>query len=380
MRILLHCIYYPPEVGGLESHVAGLAAGLVARGHEVRVVTSRSLPGTPVEEEREGVRIRRTPFPARTPTGWVGHALGSMPITGRWADWAEVLHAQAFPSIVPVGVAAGVRNRPWLASLHTSHFLRRARQRRWRPVLRRLVRWPRHVLAASVEIAEVARGLAPEVRVEALPNGVETDRFRPVSPAFPAGPGERVVVVPRRLVPKNGVEHLVRAVPQIVAAVPGARFLLIGDGPERGRLEALAASLGVGEAVRFLGARPHTEMPALLASGEIAVLPSLMEATSVAALEAMACELPVVATQVGGLPELVDGEVGRLVPPGDPGALAEGVVALLGDGDLAEMGRRARVRVEARWSNDRLVERHLTIYEDLVAGRSVRPPGPEGRN
>lgn len=372
MRVLLHCIYYPPEVGGLESHVAALAEGLVARGHEVRVVTSHSRPGLATEEEVRGVLVRRTPLPRRSPAGWAAHALGSIPATLRWARWAEVLHAQAFASVLPVGTAATLTRRPWAASFHTSHFLVLAEREFWDGLLRSFVRWPDHALAASREIALVAEGLARNRRVEAVTNGVETERFRPVPPAFPPAEGERHLLVPRRLYPKNGVEYLVRALPMICAEVPRVRALIVGDGPERGRLEALARELKVSDRIDFLGAVPHDQMPGILASGEIAIFPSLMEATSVAALEAMACEKPVLATNVGGLPEIVDSQVGGLVPPADPEGLAKGVVALLRDPHLGEKGRLARQRVVSQWSNARLVDRHLEIYSDLIAGRAVR--------
>jgi len=375
VKVLVHCVYYPPEIGGLESHVAGLAEELVSRGHQVRVVTSRSRPDLPKSETRNGVQVIRTPLHSRTPGGWAAHAIGSIPTTVRQARWADVLHAQTFASALPVGLAALLARKVWVTSFHTSHFLARAERPGWQPVLRALVRWPDHALAASSEIAQVGERLAPGTRVEALVNGVDTDTFRATAPTFPRGEGERWVVVPRRLVEKNGVEFLVRAVPDILRAIPQARFLIIGDGPERPALALLAEELGVDAAVTFLGARPHDEMPGLLCSGEIAILPSLMEATSVAALEAMACERPVVATRVGGLPEIVDDEVGALVAPGDPEALARGVVGLLEGCDLAGMGRRARERVVTRWSNDRLVERHIAIYQDLLAGRPVGEPG-----
>jgi len=375
VKVLVHCVYYPPEIGGLESHVAGLAEGLVSRGHEVRVVTSRSRPDLPASEMRNGVRVIRTPLPSRTPSGWAAHAIGSIPATVREARWADVLHAQTFASSLPVGLAASLTRKVWVTSFHTSHFLARADRPGWKPILRALVRWPDHALAASSEIAQVGEGLAPGTRVEALVNGVDTGVFRATAPTFPRGEGERWLVVPRRLVAKNGVEFLVRAIPDILRAIPQARFLVIGDGPERRSLELLAEELGVDSALTFLGARPHDEMPGLLSSAEIAILPSLMEATSVAALEAMACERPVVATRVGGLPEIVDDEVGALVAPGDPQALARGVVGLLEGCDLAGTGRRARERVVTRWSNDRLVERHIAIYQDLLAGRPVSEPG-----
>jgi glycosyltransferase involved in cell wall biosynthesis len=263
-----------------------------------------------------------------------------------------------------------------VATFHTSHFLVRAQQRRWKPILRRLVAWPAHALAASTEIALVAEALAPGTRVEPVTNGVETDRFRPVEPSHPAEPGVRQVIVPRRLFPKNGVEFAVRALPIVAALVPGVRFLFVGDGPERARLEALAAELGVADRARFLGALPHDAMPGMLSSAEVAVFPSLMEATSVAALECMACGLPVVASNVGGLPEIVDAEVGALVPPADPEALAQAIVATLDRPDRVEAGVRARRRVVDHWSNDRLVERHLEIYRALL-GLPESAPAPE---
>ncbi len=366
VRVLLHCLYYVPEVGGLESHVRGLAEGLVRRGHEVRVVASRSRPELRREEEIGGVRVRRTWLPARSPSGWILYAAASIPATRSWARWADVIHAQSFACVPPAGIGARSAGRPWVASFHTSHFLQRAKKPRWAPVLRRLVRWPDRALAASEEIARVAEALAPGVQVEALTNGVDTDVFVPRRAATPRPEAASRLIVPRRLVEKNGVEYLVRALPEVLARIPALSVLIVGDGPERPKLEALAAELGVDGAVQFAGARAHEEMPGLLASADVAVFPSLMEATSVAALEAMSAGLPVVATNVGGLPEIVNSEVGVLVPPADPAALARGIVALLTDPSRLEKGRRARERVVERWSNDRLVERHLEIYRELV--------------
>ncbi len=183
-------------------------------------------------------------------------------------------------------------------------------------------------------------------------------------------------MVPRRLVPKNGVEYLIRALPRLRERLPEVEVVLVGDGPERGALEELARHLKVDDLTRFMGGRPHEEMPGLLSSADLVVVPSLMEATSVAALEAMACAVPVAASRVGGLPEIVNGETGTLFSPGDPEDLADRVGDLALQPDLRELGHRARERVVERWSNDRLVERHLTIYRALVEGR--QPPSPGG--
>ena len=367
MNILFHCVYFPPEVGGLESHVFYLARALVNRGHRVQVVTSRSLPGVPKMEEMEGIQVWRSWFPSRSPLGWIAHSLGSIPRTRTLAEGADVIHAQAFASVPPAAWARRRTGAPLVATFHTSHFLTRAEKPAWRPILRRLVQMPDYALAASSEIAQVAMALAPGVEVEALANGVETDVFRRVDPSLPPLDRPRIIV-PRRLFPKNGVEYFIRAFPLILQEAD-AEAVLIGDGPERGRLEALAEELGVSHRLSFLGKRPHAEMPGLLSSGDLAVIPSLMEATSVAALEAMACELPVAASRVGGLPEIVNEEVGGLFEAGNPERLAALVIRLLKGGELRRLGALARKRVVAHWSNDRLADRHLEIYEDLLQTR-----------
>lgn len=370
MRILFHAVYYTPEVGGLESHVSALAEGLVRRGHEVRVVTSRSRTDLASEEEIAGVEVCRTWMPSRSTVGWALHAASSLGPMRASASWCDVVHAESFASVLPAGRAARLAGRPLVASLHTSHFLRVSESPLWRPLLRRIVRRADHTFAASEEIAAVATGLAPGTAVEALTNGVDTDRFVPGGGE--AGEGPPTVVVPRRLFAKNGVEYMVRAVPDLVRRVPGVVVRIVGDGPERPELETLAEKLGVSESIIFSGSVPHEEMPAVLAAGHVAVLPSLMEATSVAALEAMACGLPVVATRVGGLPEIVDERVGRLVPPRDPRALSLAIAEVLSDPARAEKGHQARVRVVEQWSNERLVDRHLEVYEGLLTGRAAR--------
>jgi glycosyltransferase involved in cell wall biosynthesis len=256
---------------------------------------------------------------------------------------------------------------PFVTTYHTSHFLRRSASPFWRPIFKRFIAAADHNLAASTEIADVARSIDPDSTVEALTNGVETDLFQRTAPALPTpAPGRKRLLVPRRLFAKNGVEYFVRAMPAILERVD-AEAVLIGDGPERPRLEALASELGLADRVTFLGSRPHGEMPGILSSGDLAVFPSLMEATSVAALEAMACEVPVAASRVGGLPEIVDATVGGLFEPADPAALARTVVELLDGGQLSTLGAAARKRVVEQWSNDRLVERHIAIYEEVLA-------------
>lgn len=367
MNVAMHCLYFPPEVGGLESHVYYLCRGLVKKGCRVSVVTSRSKPGLPAHEVMDGIDVWRTWLPTRSPLGWTVHGGASIPRLARIARNADVIHAQAFQSVLPGVVAKRAHGVPLVSTWHTSHFLKRADSPFWKPIFRRLLGWSDFNLAASAEIADVAEGLAPGVSVEAMTNGVETDVFRRCEPSLPTATRRRIVV-PRRLFEKNGVELFLRAMPLIAEKVD-VEAVVVGDGPERQKLEALATSLALGERVQFLGARRHDEMPGLLSSAELAVFPSLMEATSVAALESMACELPVAASEVGGLPEIVDGEVGALFEAGNPTALAAAVTSLLQRDDLRALGTVARSRVVERWSNARLVDRHLEVYQGLVSSK-----------
>jgi glycosyltransferase involved in cell wall biosynthesis len=330
----------------------------------------------------------------------------------RLAKHADVLHAQTFASAIPGMRAKRKYGLPLVITLHTSHFLRLAHKRTWRPVLRRIIRSADWLLAASEEIRDTALDLYAHPRAEALTNGVDTELFVPRDPARAVrdsgaaphdsagardrcgghdsagvrdhagglphdSPGDQPagvqrerprVIVPRRLFEKNGVEYFIRALPLIREEAP-IEAVLVGDGPERARLESLAAELNVTDMVTFMGNRPNDEMPALLADADVAVLPSLMEATSVAGLEAMSCGVPVAASRVGGLPEIVDESVGTLFEPADPRSLAAALVALLRRPDLAQAGRRARARVVERWSVARLARRHEQIYETLLRER-----------
>jgi glycosyltransferase involved in cell wall biosynthesis len=370
VRIVQQCIYFPPEVGGLESHAYYLCRELVRMGNDVTMVSSRSLPGVPAAETMDGIRVVRTWFPSRTPAGWTAHTLASIPTYLHQAANADVVHAQTFASAPPAMIAKARWGKPFVLTLHTSHFLKLARKAAWKPVLRRIIRAADWLLAASEEIRDVALGLQPREQAEALTNGVDTAMFQPVAATLPPrGSGFRIIV-PRRLFEKNGVEYFVRAMPLLRGNVD-VEAIVVGDGPLREPLETLARTLGVAESVRFVGARPNTEMPGLLASADLAVIPSLMEATSIAGLEAMSCGLPVAASRVGGLPEIVDERTGALFEPADPESLAVTVQALLARNDLGEMGRRGRQRVVEHWSLERLAKRHLEIYDSLIRKKAA---------
>ncbi len=336
------------------------------------MLTSRSRPDLPRREALAGVQVRRVWMPSRSPLGWLAHTVASIFAHANWARSADILHAHTFASAVPGMISRKRYGAPLVVTLHTSHFLMRAPKPGWRAVFRRIIESADYLLATSEEIRQVALAISRHPRSEVMTNAVDTDRFAPRT--GPLEGDRRQIIVPRRLFPKNGVEYFVRALP-LIAADLDVEARVVGDGPERERLTSLAAELGVSDRIRFLGARSNEEMPGLLREAELAVIPSLIEATSIAALEAMSCGLPVAASAVGGLPEIIDERVGSLFEPANPQALADAVASLLRRPDLRDLGAEGRRRVVANWSLDRMVERHLEIYNELIDEAKAKEQG-----
>lgn len=208
----------------------------------------------------------------------------------------------------------------------------------------------------------------PADKVRVIPNGVDTERFRPAreqvdlreSLDVPAGVPVAGMVAALR--PEKNHTLFLEAAADVLRQVPSAHFVIAGEGPERPRLEEQARTLGVASHFRFLGNR--SDVAQILSLLDVFVLTSHNEANPVSILEAMSCERPVVATDVGSIRETVrDGETGRLVPPGDRAALAGCIAELLVDPLHAQhLGRKGREAIRRNWSVEQMVEG----YEDLI--------------
>jgi glycosyltransferase involved in cell wall biosynthesis len=225
-------------------------------------------------------------------------------------------------------------------------------------------------VAVSEDMARTLRAaLDSERKVRVIHNGVALDPPAMASASLRAAlsptPDRPLVLTVARLHPQKGLAYLLSA----ATCVPNAVFLVAGDGPQRGALEAESRRLGLGERVIFLGHRG--DVPALLACCDLFVLPSLFEGLPVSVLEAMAAGKPVIATAIGGTDEaVVHGETGLLVQPGDPVALAEAINVLLADISLADrFGTAGRARVEREFSAEVMVDRVTLLYDEVLATR-----------
>jgi glycosyltransferase involved in cell wall biosynthesis len=170
----------------------------------------------------------------------------------------------------------------------------------------------------------------PTSQVRLVPEGVDLARWRALAARVPHQSDGATILCVARQYPRKHVSDLLRALPSVRRAVPQARAVIAGDGPEHARLRALAAELGLNDAVSFTGALPDQELELLYRQADIFCLPSVQEGFGIVFLEAMACGLPVVATLAAAIPEVVpDRRAGLLVPPGDIAALAHALIELL---------------------------------------------------
>jgi phosphatidylinositol alpha-1,6-mannosyltransferase len=220
---------------------------------------------------------------------------------------------------------------------------------------------------------QVARALTPAAaaRMVQLAPGVDTTVFHDGVDGSPVreryGLGDRpVVVCVSRLVERKGQDMLIRSLPLVRRSVPDATVLVVGDGPQRSSLEALASELGVADHVVFAGAHPWAELPPFFAAGDVFCMPTRtrkagweVEGLGIVYLEASAMGLPVVAGSSGGAPDAVlEGQTGYVVDGRSPAAISERLVALLTDRALsARLGARGRQWVEQSWQWDDLAER-----------------------
>jgi len=226
--------------------------------------------------------------------------------------------------------------------------------------------------------------------------GFNSTRVFAVHPGVQAVPGRRddrerirrelglesdvpVVGFVGRLHPAKGLSYCVSAFARVVQDLSKAVLLLVGDGAERGRIEELCHKEGIDGSVLFLGHRP--DVASLMSAMDVLVLPSLREGFPRIVLEAMARAKPVVASNVGGVPEAVqDGVSGILVPPRDSARLAEGLLKLLSDKHIArQMGLRGKSRFEQYFTVELAAARYERLYQDLVTAGPVRQASRDSR-
>ena len=383
-RVALLVGRFIPALCGLESWAHDLAVALVARGHEVRVLTTEAAVHPP------GVRIDLVPASGRPMEQARGFAaaircLGDHIVhdTGVGLG-ADVLQPQMGCRVLNI--------RRDAAQLSHWRRLRLATSPAHRRYAWTMARLERAQLAAAGCVVAVSRATAAafsarygvaEHRIRIIPNGIDTQRFHPVHAArtrtltreaLGLWPGTLVLLAAASNFRLKGVHHAIAALAMILPQAGEVCLLVAGDGPV-GEFGALARQAGVGDRVRFLGR--VTDMPALLGAADVFVHPTAHDACSLATLEAMASGLPVITTQRNGAADgITEGREGFVLEAPGAAALADRLLALRDPERRAAMGAAARLLAE-RHDFAATVDQLVKVYADLP-GRADLPRRPGG--
>lgn len=385
MNILIAACNPYPHIGGKSSHILALTDGLRALGHEAKVVSEADLNLASwllIYGPSFLIKLATYPWGRNWATLWqyllkrrflaatiyrrlesesfdvascqdvmVQNIISSYPGTLRTM---LTVHGDQTNELVSAGA---LRRGSW----SEKWFL--AEEKRGYCAANQIIavdsRLRTHVLA-------IANRVVDPKRVHVLYNFVNVERFEPSRPddaserrRWHLETDDLVILCPRRLTAKNGVKYAVKAMVPLAERLGRYRSLVMlvaGDGHERGNIEELIRQYHLESSVRLLGDVPHEEMPSLCRAVDVTVIPSVrsagvVEATSIAALESMASGVPVIASAVGGLTEIIDhGQTGLLVPERDPVAIAEAILVLVRDQEF-----RQRIVIEARRT---VTERH----------------------
>jgi glycosyltransferase involved in cell wall biosynthesis len=364
-------------IGGMQNHTAELTRALDRRGVVQTVLTTRPPTAPHLQRLGDHARVIRLGLPVRRFRQLYGPQAAIIALI--FASRVDVVHVHLGEdlAVFPVGAAAArLHHLPLILTVHTSLHHTLAVSDLRSAILKRLggpiERWGEHSAEAVLVITPRLKRLlladgVDENRIHLIPPGVNPSLFEgPFEDPFANIRRPRVLFV-GRLAPQKGVGTLVAAADLLED--PSAQVVLVGDGPERSKLEQEAKRIGVTDRLHFVGFFAHDRLPAVLAHADLLVLPSIYEELGTVLLEAMQAALPIVASRTGGIPDVIeDGVNGILVPPGHPEELAHAINCLLADRDLARRlseGAQQRVK-DYDW--EVLAERVLRVYQGVTAG------------
>jgi glycosyltransferase involved in cell wall biosynthesis len=403
LRIICPTYWYPQHAADTQAtYVHDINRHLVRRGHQVTVVTpgNASMPPT---DRFDGVEVVRFPMELPVDLTYGRVAQTRVNFWGKFARVAvmahyleaqyratlaasrerggQVIHAHWAIPTGPAAVHAARRlGLPSVITMHGGDVYVNPEQgydfpTRWyvRPALRWTLRHAGALTAITEDCRQHAlRAGAPDRAIRLVFNGTDLQRFSPapagngaVDPRF----GPHMIFACRQLFPRKGIRFLIEAAAALKPRFPDLKVVLAGDGFERPELISLADSLGIGGDVTFLGWVPNSELPPYYRAAAVSVIPSLEEGFGIPAAEAMGCQTPVVASDAGGLPEVVEDRVtGLIVPRGDSAALADAIGGLLADpARRAQMGRAGRERALRLFDWDRTAEQLEHIYAEVTS-------------
>ncbi len=371
-----------PHVGGIEKVVNEQSKRLLHKNFEPMIVTNRI--GTPQKYRVDGVNVEcyeslntgfRLGIPYSIPT------VASFPTFLKAVNSCKIIHAHGHPYLTSLaaGKLAKMYAKPFVLTQHNTfieynNIFDKVERLNDLTVGKQNLRDADRIIAVSGATKNYVLSLgAKPKKVKVLHNGVDLDKFRPRAKkreemrrklSIP----ERAIVVltVRRLVYKNGVDTLIEGANIAVKKNSRIMFLAVGKGPDSDSVKLRIQQLGIEDNFKLSGFVSDADLPSYYNVADLFVLPSKSgEGLPLVALEAMACALPVVATDVGGIREVLKEDYGKLVPPNQPELLAEAVLDFAAQ-DFSKRKLELRAMMEEKFSWDTNVERLIEIYEELI--------------
>jgi len=350
VKIAILAGFVPTQVGGTEIATCYLAQHLAERGHQVHIITG-DIPS--IAPQIDGIQIHKVRIIRGKLLEFISFLVACISIIRKIKP--DIVHAQNIVRALPARVIKAILGKPYVVYGRGSDIYFLSSFNRF---ISRIALSGASRLIAQTDDMKKSLSRLYRRNIVVIPNGVELDKFTGISREesrhqLRINDQEKILLFVGRLEPIKGVRYLVEAM-SLIAQENKVRLLIVGDGGERQMLETLAARLKLTASISFQGQVPHDTIPQYMAAGDIFILPSLSEGFPLTSLEAMASGLPIIATEVRGMPEIIaEGENGFLVPPRKPRKLAEKILLLLNNSELREkMARNNREKArQYSWEN-----------------------------
>jgi len=363
--------------------IYGWVKALHDMGVQVRVIAMHN-PGAKSKEYIEGIEVIRLRYlPEKfevmqresggIPVAWKKNPLSRLTLipfllvhslsVAKYGRGFDLIHANWTLSAFAAWISHPFYKKPYVVTVLGSDIYQGAQN----PIIARISKF---VLLHSSKVISISRALAEETislgipaeKIELVYSGINTDVFHPGKKEK----GKYLLFV-GSLIERKGVQYLIPAFKQIIKVHPGYRLVIIGEGSDKDKLLELTHKLGLSEQVQFLGNRPQSEVSDWMRQAAMFICPSLEEALGQVLLEGLASGVPIIASNVGGIPELITPEVGIVVQPADPDALADAMHHLLIDGQrMEEMGKMGRRKVMQHFTWNSVARRLLEIYSEVI--------------
>jgi glycosyltransferase involved in cell wall biosynthesis len=362
MKIAILVNFFPPKwLAGTEVATYNLADHLARRGHEVHVITSHDA-GLPELSEVDGFRVHRITWPKIRFIGivtfWAKICLKMRKIK------PDIIHAQNLGVAIPTLTSARILKIPSVVWGRGSDIY--LPDRFTRMTSKSILQNADTVLALTEDMEQKMREICDR-DISVVPNGIDLERFKISSGDIKEGSAKTIIFV-GRLHPVKGVQYLIEAMATVHQQMPDVKLIIVGDGAERAMLEELAERLNLSDCIQFAGKVPQESIPRLMHQADVFALSSLSESFGIVNLEAMAAGLPIVATKVGGIPDVVEeGVNGHLVNAKNPDELADRLLVLLQNDEMREeMSTNNREKAEL-YTWDKVTTKVEKEYQKAIA-------------